>query len=177
AARRELGVGAVRCLRTRGAGGWLLPGPGPVGARRPRYCILSSVVHRIPARAATKRFSSSVSTPDREPSRPVHGDFPGPTLLPRETSVISMAYADKTLVCRDCGNEFTFTAGEQEFFAQKGFVNEPGRCNECRAARKSQRGGTSYDSDRGYNGGYGSYSRAPREMFEAVCSEYGSIAR
>jgi CxxC-x17-CxxC domain-containing protein len=90
-----------------------------------------------------------------------------------------VTYADKTLTCRDCGNPFTFTEGEQEFFAQKGFTNEPSRCPECRAARKSQRGGTSYDSDRGYSsGGYGGgYARAPREMFSAICSECGQTAQ
>jgi CxxC-x17-CxxC domain-containing protein len=97
-----------------------------------------------------------------------------------------LAYADKTLTCRDCGNPFTFTAGEQEFFIQKGFTNEPSRCNECRAARKSQRGSTSYDSDRGYSsgggggyggGGGGGYNRAPREMFSAICSECGQTAQ
>ena len=90
-----------------------------------------------------------------------------------------MSYADKSLTCRDCGRTFTFTEGEQEFFAQKGYVNEPGRCPECRAARKSQRGGgSSYDSDRGSSsgGGYGGYSRAPREMFSAICSECGQTA-
>lgn len=51
-----------------------------------------------------------------------------------------MSFEDKTLVCRDCGNEFTFTAGEQEFYAQKGFTNEPQRCRNCRQARKQQRG-------------------------------------
>ena len=40
-------------------------------------------------------------------------------------------YEDKTLVCKDCGNEFIFTAGEQEFYAEKGFENEPQRCREC----------------------------------------------
>ena len=45
-------------------------------------------------------------------------------------------YQDKTLVCRDCGAEFVFTAGEQEFYAEKGFQNEPTRCKECRAASK-----------------------------------------
>jgi len=45
-------------------------------------------------------------------------------------------YKDKTLVCKDCGNEFTFTAGEQEFFAEKGFQNEPLRCKKCRDAKK-----------------------------------------
>ena len=34
-------------------------------------------------------------------------------------------YEDKTLVCKDCGNEFVFTAGEQEFYASRGFENEP----------------------------------------------------
>ena len=32
-------------------------------------------------------------------------------------------YEDKTLVCKECGAEFVFTAGEQEFYAEKGFVN------------------------------------------------------
>ena len=41
-------------------------------------------------------------------------------------------YEDKTLVCKECGNEFVFTAGEQEFYAEKGFVNEPQRCKACR---------------------------------------------
>ena len=46
-------------------------------------------------------------------------------------------YEDKTLTCKDCGQEFVFTAGEQEFYAEKGFVNEPQRCKECRTARKN----------------------------------------
>ncbi len=46
---------------------------------------------------------------------------------------------DKTLVCRDCGKEFTFTAGEQEFYAEKGFTHDPTRCPECRKAHKAQR--------------------------------------
>ena len=43
--------------------------------------------------------------------------------------------ADKTLICKDCGAEFIFTEGEQEFYAQKGFSN-PVRCPECRKKRK-----------------------------------------
>ena len=54
-------------------------------------------------------------------------------------------YQDKTLVCKDCGQEFTFTASEQEFYAEKGFTNEPVRCPDCRRARKQQR-----NNDRGY---------------------------
>ena len=46
-------------------------------------------------------------------------------------------YEDKTLVCKECGNEFVFTAGEQEYKAEKGFVNEPQRCMSCRHARNN----------------------------------------
>jgi hypothetical protein len=46
--------------------------------------------------------------------------------------------ADKTLVCRDCGKEFVFTEGEQAFYKEKGFDNEPTRCVDCRRARKAQ---------------------------------------
>ena len=46
---------------------------------------------------------------------------------------------DIELKCRDCGETFTFTAGEQEFYQQKGFTNQPTRCPECRKARKAQR--------------------------------------
>lgn len=50
-----------------------------------------------------------------------------------------MEYTDKTLKCVDCGKEFVFTAGEQQFYAEKGFTNEPKRCPECRAAHKANR--------------------------------------
>ena len=45
-------------------------------------------------------------------------------------------YQDKTLICKECGQEFVFTAGEQEFYAERGFMNEPQRCKACRDARK-----------------------------------------
>lgn len=67
-------------------------------------------------------------------------------------------FQDKTLVCKDCGKEFTFTAGEQEFYASRDFQNEPQRCPDCRAARKQH-------SDRGGN--------SQRRMYDAVCSECG----
>lgn len=44
---------------------------------------------------------------------------------------------DKKLICKDCGKEFVFTAGEQEFYKTKGFTNEPTRCPECRKAHKA----------------------------------------
>ena len=72
-----------------------------------------------------------------------------------------MEYTDKTLTCSDCGSAFTFDAGEQEFFASKGFENEPGRCPDCRAARKQQRSGG------GYGGGYDSGYRQQRQMLSA----------
>nr|WP_245301330.1 MULTISPECIES: zinc-ribbon domain-containing protein [Thermoanaerobacterium] len=61
--------------------------------------------------------------------------------LKKEESVV----ADKTLVCKDCGKEFVFTEGEQAFYKEKGFENEPQRCPECRKARKQQ-----YNNNRGY---------------------------
>jgi CxxC-x17-CxxC domain-containing protein len=77
-----------------------------------------------------------------------------------------MVYTDKLLVCADCGVEFTFTAGEQEFHASKGFTNPPGRCPSCRAARRGQRDGGSYSR------GYGQ-----RELYSATCAACGREAR
>jgi CxxC-x17-CxxC domain-containing protein len=66
-----------------------------------------------------------------------------------------MSYADKSLKCRDCGAEFVFTAGEQEFYAQKGFTNEPTRCPSCRRARKSGGGGGGGRGRDSYSDSYG----------------------
>lgn len=49
-----------------------------------------------------------------------------------------MEYKDKSLICSECGAEFVFTAGEQEFYSSKGFTNEPRRCKKCREERKHQ---------------------------------------
>src|SRR4051794_27957762 len=82
--------------------------------------------------------------------------------------------ADTVITCRDCGQTFTFTSGEQDFYASRGF-SEPGRCADCRAARKSQRdGGSSYGS---YDSSYGGAGRAQREMFSATCSACGQEAQ
>ncbi len=48
-----------------------------------------------------------------------------------------MEKKDKTLTCKDCGAEFVFTVGEQEFYEEKGFTNEPVRCKACREAKKN----------------------------------------
>ena len=50
-----------------------------------------------------------------------------------------MEKQDKTIVCKDCGKEFVFTVGEQNFYEEKGFNNEPVRCKECRENRKAER--------------------------------------
>jgi CxxC-x17-CxxC domain-containing protein len=85
---------------------------------------------------------------------------------------------DKTLTCRDCGTNFTFTTSEQEFFASKGFTTEPGRCANCRSARKETRGGGGgFSSGGGYSsggsGGSGGYQRREQQMFPAVCAQCG----
>jgi CxxC-x17-CxxC domain-containing protein len=64
---------------------------------------------------------------------------------------------DKFLLCKDCGNEFPFTVRDQQFYAEKGFENEPQRCRDCRTSRKNTRPAA---------GGAGS-----REMFDAVCAQ------
>jgi CxxC-x17-CxxC domain-containing protein len=85
--------------------------------------------------------------------------------------------ADTTLTCRDCGQAFTFTSGEQDFYAARGY-SEPSRCPECRAARKAERGGSSYGGgySSGGGGGYGG-SRPARQMFSATCSSCGKEAQ
>lgn len=47
-----------------------------------------------------------------------------------------MMFEDKNLKCVECGEEFVFSGSEQEFYAEKGFTNEPKRCPHCRSARK-----------------------------------------
>jgi CxxC-x17-CxxC domain-containing protein len=84
-----------------------------------------------------------------------------------------LSYVDKTITCRDCGNEFVFTVGEQEFYAEKGFTNQPSRCPDCRRAAKASRsGGSSYGGGNSYSGG-GYSERAERTMHPATCSQCG----
>src|SRR5216684_5840793 len=77
-----------------------------------------------------------------------------------------MSFSDITLTCKDCGNPFVFTAGEQEFYQQRGLMNQPGRCSDCRAARKASGGGSASYGGGGSRGGYG----GEREFFTATCS-------
>jgi CxxC-x17-CxxC domain-containing protein len=71
-----------------------------------------------------------------------------------------LAYQDKTIQCSDCGKTFTHSAKDQEFYASKGYANEPKRCPDCRQSRKA---------DRGEGGG----SRGPRQMYPAKCAQCG----
>ena len=88
----------------------------------------------------------------------------------------SLLYTDEKLTCTDCGAEFTFSAGEQEFFASKGFQNKPNRCPDCRSARKAQRGGGASGGARGGYGGGGGGGGGAREMFSVTCSQCGQPA-
>jgi CxxC-x17-CxxC domain-containing protein len=66
---------------------------------------------------------------------------------------------DRTLTCRECGENFIFSAGEQQFFASKGLVHDPQRCPSCRALAKRNR-----------------EVGAPREYHAAVCARCGAQA-
>ena len=91
---------------------------------------------------------------------------------------------DITLTCRDCGQPFTFTEGEQDFYNSKGY-SQPTRCASCRAIKKAQRSdsyGDSYGNGGGFgnsnygNGGYGGGSRSERQMTQVTCSNCGKPA-
>ena len=82
-----------------------------------------------------------------------------------------MSFTDQTLYCRDCNQEFVFTAGEQEFYQSRGLTNSPSRCPSCRANRKAQQGG----SRGGFGGGRGG-DRGSRQMYTAICASCGNEA-
>lgn len=67
-------------------------------------------------------------------------------------------YQDKNLNCKECGTEFVFTAGEQEFYSERGFMNEPQRCKKCREARKNN-------------------SRTSKQYYTAVCASCSGEAK
>lgn len=73
-----------------------------------------------------------------------------------------MAFQEKILTCIDCGKTFTFTVEEQEFFASKGYTNEPKRCPACRQKKRSERTG-----DNGHTG------QGSRQMYPAICARCG----
>ena len=94
--------------------------------------------------------------------RKVNGENPFTDFAEKAINLLTergnQMYEDKTLICKECGKEFIFSAGEQEFYAEKGLVNEPQRCKECRDARKA-------------NG------KGSRELFTTVCANCGGEAK
>ena len=65
------------------------------------------------------------------------------------------SFQDQTLTCRDCGNQFVWTADEQAFYQSKGFENAPVRCPDCRAAKRKR------------------FDRGPRQMYTITCANCG----
>ena len=88
-------------------------------------------------------------------------------------------FNDKTLTCRDCGAPFTFSASEQEFFAEKGFTNEPTRCSSCRAERRNNGPRNSRGADRNFSSynNRGSQRSADRQMYDVVCDGCGAATQ
>jgi CxxC-x17-CxxC domain-containing protein len=91
---------------------------------------------------------------------------------PRQRRSVHLRYrrpmpVDSMLTCRDCGQTFVFTVPEQEYCASRGFDNPPGRCPNCRAARKAERGGEHRSST----------SRGPRQMLSTACASCGKEAQ
>jgi CxxC-x17-CxxC domain-containing protein len=88
-----------------------------------------------------------------------------------------VTFQDRILICRDCGSSFTFTSGEQAFYAERGLNNDPARCLGCRQARKSGEDRTS-----ALGAGYVNYGpfasfggRNPRQMHPATCDRCGEV--
>ena len=75
-----------------------------------------------------------------------------------EVTMVEEVFQDKTLVCKECGNEFVFTAGEQAFYKEKGFLNKPKSCKACRDAKKNA-------------------GKPERQYFIATCAECGGEAK
>lgn len=72
---------------------------------------------------------------------------------------LERVYEDRALTCRDCTEEFIFSAGEQTFYATKGLTNDPQRCPSCRTAAKRARS-----------------ADGPREFHAAICGACGGQA-
>jgi CxxC-x17-CxxC domain-containing protein len=153
-----------------------------------RRCVeLWPAERQIPAERIVSEWTT-LAAHNEVPRRQLISELAHPV---QQRMDITMGYTDKTIMCKDCGEPFVFTAGEQEFYNRKGFTNEPTRCAACRQAKKAAQGGGGGGYSGGYNsggGGYGdsygggrsysgradrSYSEGQREMFTVPCSEPG----
>ena len=103
------------------------------------------------------------------PDRATHSHAPGRSIV---------TYVDRTLNCVDCGVEFTHSAADQEYYAQKGFASDPKRCASCRAYRRATKDGgyepRAVGGPRGYERGD---ERLSREYFAAICTSCGNQAQ
>lgn len=79
----------------------------------------------------------------------------------------ALIYTDRSLTCVECGQDFNFSADDQQYHAERGY-QDPKRCPSCRASRRANSGG-------GFGGG--GYDRPRREMFSATCSRCGKEAQ
>lgn len=88
-----------------------------------------------------------------------------PAIYVHGQGAVAMTIAtDRTILCRDCGRDFMFTAGEQAFYAERGFV-PPTRCVSCRASRRAERQMTGDDVSHA--------PAAPRQLHPAICADCG----
>ena len=86
-----------------------------------------------------------------------------------------MSYFDRILVCRDCSQSFTFSSGEQAFYAARGLTNDPQRCPACRGARRGNPGASVANTYVNY-GAFASFGgRKPRQMHPAQCTTCGQV--
>lgn len=67
-------------------------------------------------------------------------------------------YTDKIIICKDCGEEFVLTAGEQEFYEEMGFETHPRRCKRCRNRLK-----------------HNNRRKSAGILYEIVCSKCGKV--
>ena len=85
-----------------------------------------------------------------------------------------MPHVDKLLICRDCGSSFTFSAGEQSFYASRGLSNDPSRCPGCRSARRE--GTAPFGEGYVHYGPFASFGgRTARQMHPSVCGDCGQM--
>ncbi len=74
-----------------------------------------------------------------------------------------MSFQDKKLICKQCSQEFIFTASEQEFYLQKNLQYEPKRCKFCRPLKKINQSTNN--------------SNNPRQLFNVICAKCGKKAQ
>jgi CxxC-x17-CxxC domain-containing protein len=93
-----------------------------------------------------------------------------------------MELADKNMTCTECGGPFVFTAGEQQFYQEKGFQHEPRRCRDCRSRKRGEgpsggAGPSRHSRGSGGGGGRGGDGGSDRQHYSAVCSKCGGPAK